>query len=286
MNIENLFNQQIDTLFDKSEKKEILKKISLKKDWPVFHVEDKKVFFIEKPSIGFNKESNDLFINKIKIFLKKYPVIFSVIFRSVGLSFLGKSSKKAMESLPNGSVIINLGSGPTSVREDVINIDFYPFKNVDVVADIANLPLETGTVDGVICEHVLEHVADPEAVISEIYRVMKPESILYIVIPFVMSFHSSPHDYYRWSKMGLEQRFKDFKKIECGIRSGPGAAIEYILAEYLATLFSFGFKKLQQILFILFFVLFAPLCWLDYLICRFPTSENIAQHFYYIGKKK
>lgn len=286
MNIQKLFNEQINFLQENQNKREIFKKLSFKDDWPNFEIKDKKVYFVEKPDMGFNEESNDLLVNKIKIFLKKYPVLFSIIFRSAGLSFLGKSSKNAIDNVPKDSVIINLGSGPTSVREDVVNIDFYPFKNVDIIADIAKLPFEDSIVDAVICEHVLEHVSDPEAVISEIYRILKPGGIVYIVIPFVMSFHSSPRDYYRWSKMGLEEQFNNFAKVESGIRSGPGAALEYILAEYFGTLLSFGSKKIQQIFFILFFIIFAPLCWLDYLIYRFPTSENIAQHFYYIGKKK
>ncbi len=161
----------------------------------------------------------------------------------------------------------------------------HPFENVDIVADIAYLPFENNSIDAVICEHVLEHVPEPQAVISEMKRVLKSGGLVYIVAPFVMGFHSSPQDFRRWSKMGLEEEFKDFEKMESGVRSGPGAAVNYILAEYFGTLFSFGFKKLQQILFIFFLVLFAPFCWLDYLIGRFPTSENIAHAVYFIGRK-
>lgn len=286
MDIKKLFNEKIDSYFENEFKRSALKKLSFKKDWSYFETQDKKIFFVEKPNIGFNEESNDLLVNKIKIFLKKYPKIFFIVFRSVGLSFLGKSSKDAIDSLPKGSVIVNMGSGPTVVREDVINIDFYPFKNVDIVADISKLPFEDGVVDGVICEHVLEHVPDPSAVVAEIHRVLKPGGIVYVVIPFVMSFHSSPYDYYRWSKLGLREELKDFKEVDCGMRSGPGAAADYVLAEFFAILLSFGITSLHQVLFIFFLILFAPLCWIDYLISKFKTSENIAQHFYFIGKKK
>lgn len=285
-NAQELFKKSLENYSGNSEKISALRKISILDNWSVFHMEDKKYYFTDKPNKGWSDDSNDLLVNKIKIFLKKYPFIFNIIFRSAGLSFLGKSSKQAIANLQKGAVVINLGSGPTVVREDIINIDFHPFKNVDMIADISNLPFKSETIDAVICEHVLEHVPDPTAVIDEIKRILKPSGLVYVVIPFVMSFHSSPYDYYRWSKLGLQEELKDFKEIECGVRSGPGGALNYVLAEYLAILFSFGFKGLHQVLFILFFVLFAPFCWLDYLIGRFKTSENIAQHFYFIGKKQ
>lgn len=286
MEIEKLFNSKINNLSVNKDKKIALGKLMLKEGWGYFEIKNNRVFFIEKPNVGFNSESNDLIVNKIKIFVKKYPTIFSIIFRSVGISFLGKSSKKAIENLKNGSVILNLGAGPTSVREDVINIDFYPFENVDLIADISDLPFTSNSIDAIICEHVLEHVPSPDKIVSEMYRVLKPGGLVYIVIPFVMSFHSSPLDFYRWSKMGLEEMMKDFNKVESGTRSGPGGAVNYVLAEYFAILFSVGLNKLHQILFICFFILFAPFSWLDNLIGRFKVSENIAQHFYFIGTKK
>ena len=231
-------------------------------------------------------QNNDAFVHRIKVFIKRSPLAFFIIYCMVGLSFHGKSPKKALREIPKGSVILNFGSGVSKIREDVTNIDFYLFENVDIVADIAHVPFPDNSADAVICEHVLEHVPDPKAVIAEMRRVLRPGGIVYIVTPFVMGFHSSPHDFRRWSKMGLEEECKDFQKVESGVRSGPGAAVDYILAEYMGTLFSFGSKKLQQILFMIFLVLFAPLCYLDYIIGRFPTSENIAHAVYYIGKKQ
>ncbi len=285
-NSQKLFREYIDKLAVTTTQKNVLHGIILKDNSQVPEFHEGKIYFVEKPSIGFNEDSNDVFVNKIKIFLKKFPGLFFIIYHLVGASFVGKSSKKSIQEIPKGKVIINLGSGVTVVREDVVNIDFYPFENVHIVADISNLPFAAAQVDAVLCEYVLEHVPDPEAIVKEIERVTKPGGTVYVSVPFVASFHSSPNDYYRWSKMGLKEQLKNFEEVNSGVRSGPGAALDYILAEFVATLFSFGSKTIHQVLFMTFLILFAPLCYLDYLIARYPTSENIAYGFYYIGRKK
>ena len=52
------------------------------------------------------------------------------------------------------------------------NIEFH-------VQDCMNLSFAQATFDVVTCTHVYEHVPDPEQLISEIYRVLKPEGICY-----------------------------------------------------------------------------------------------------------
>jgi len=123
-------------------------------------------------------------------------------------------------------------------------------------------------------------------IIKEIYRVLKPNGLLYLAVPFVASFHSSPNDYYRWSKQGLRELLKDFKENEIGIRCGPTSAMLYIVNEWIATLLSFGFQKLHQVLFMFLMIITSPIKIFDYLIYRFKSSENIAYGFYFIGTKK
>jgi len=262
------------------------KKIALKSDEEDFFIKNDKAYFIKNTDQGFTEGSQDILVNKIKLFLKKYPRFFSFIFTIFNMGFVGKNAKKAIKEIGNDKIILNLGSGMKKVRNDVINVDFYPFQNVDVVADISNLPFVDNSVDAVINEFVLEHVKNPEVIVREIYRILKLGGILYITIPFVASFHSSPSDYYRWTKHGLLEMLKDFEKQECGVRCGPTLAVVYIISEWMSIILSFGSTKIQQVLFVIFMILLFPLRLLDYLISKFPTSENIAYGFYYIGKKK
>ena len=80
----------------------------------------------------------------------------------------------------------------------------HPHKGVDVVADATDMPFEDGSVSGIVCETVLEHVKDPPGVLREMERVLEVGGLAYITTPFLYPFHSSPSDYHRWTKEGLE----------------------------------------------------------------------------------
>jgi len=250
-------------------------------------IKGKKLYFINEPGLGFNENNRDALINKLKVFFKKYPKFFNFLYYTFGAIFVGKKAKDAINSIGKDKLILNLGSGVRSIRSDVINIDFYPFKEVGIVADIMSLPFKDSCVDAIVNESVLEHVKNPQAIVKEIHRVLKPGGLVYIFVPFVASFHSSPEDYYRWSKEGLREFLKEFfQEKEINIGCGPTSAMVNVLSEWLALLFSLGIKKLQQLLFIFFTILLSPLKLFDYLLYRLPNAENIAHHFYYIGYKK
>lgn len=243
-------------------------------------------YFVDADHEMFNESSNDILINQFKNFFKKYPSLFNTIYNIFGTPFLGKSAKETIRNLGEDKIILNLGSGARIIRKDVIDVDFYPFPNVKVVADIAKLPFKNNSVDAVICEAVLEHTKDPQIVVKEIKRVLKLNGIVYIVVPFIFSFHSSPNDYYRWSKEGLRELMNKFEEKEIGIRQGPTSTLISMGNEWLATLLSFGSQRLQQILLVIFMVITLPLKVFDYLMFKFSTSQNIANTFYYIGIKK
>ncbi len=58
-----------------------------------------------------------------------------------------------------------------------------------VKMDIHNIPFEENTFDVAFCNHVMEHVADDQKAMSELYRVLKPGGWAIIQIPF---FHPIP----------------------------------------------------------------------------------------------
>ncbi|MBU1102264.1 class I SAM-dependent methyltransferase [Patescibacteria group bacterium] len=244
------------------------------------------VFDFRQVPPEFKADDSDKLMTGIKIFFKKYPLVFNIFFYTMGGSFVGKSAKQAIKDLSFGnSLILNLGSGVKQIRGDVVNIDFYPFQKIDILADICDLPFQNQCAEAIIIEAVLEHLKNPEILINEILRVLKPEGIVYATVPFVQGFHSSPDDYYRWTKPGLEYAFRKFQKVDSGVRHGPTSAFVLLLAEWLSIFFGLGISSLRQFFFLFFtFVLF-PVKLVDLLIWRLAGSENIASGFYYIGKK-
>ncbi len=251
-----------------------------------YRVEQGQVFFLDKPGDSYTEGNTDEFINQIKVWLKRYPRLFGLIYYTMGASFVGKSAVSFLRDEGRGKIVLNVGSGNKRVSPEAINIDYYPFPEVDVVADIGDLPFSDSSADIVVNEFVVEHLPHPDKVVSELARVLKPGGKLYLAAPFLASFHSSPNDYYRWSKQGLKCFLQGFTEIESGIRCGPTSAMVYVVSEWLATVLSFGSSRLQQVIFMLLMVLFSPIKLIDFAISRWPSSENIAYGFYFIGCKK
>lgn len=244
-----------------------------------------KLLFMEEENQKTSGKAPDGFTLRLKNFLKKYPGLFLVLYYTLGI-YVGKSAKKAIAHTPKGSVIINLGAGVKKVREDVIDVDIAPYTNVDVVADVTNLPFKDNYADAVIAESLLEHVRDPITAVKEMHRILKPDGLIYISTPFIIGFHSSPGDYQRWTVSGMRELLKDFQEKELGIAVGPTNAMTYILREWLALVLSFNSDLLRQILSLGFMVLFAPLNLLDFIFVHYKGAENIAHIFYFVGTKK
>ena len=75
--------------------------------------------------------------------------------------------------------------------------------NIDVYSPFDAIPFEDGYFDAIICNAVLEHVADPAAVMSEFAPLCKNRGLLYLVEPFMQTEHLDPTDFQRYTRDGL-----------------------------------------------------------------------------------
>ena len=114
--------------------------------------------------------------------------------------------------------VLNIGSGgpiqeiiESSLDFEITNIDNDLARNPDFVMDVTKLKFDNNSYDLVIMMEVLEHVKEPKKAISEIYRVLRPNGQLILSTPFILGIHDEPHDYYRFTKYGLEYLLMDFK---------------------------------------------------------------------------
>jgi SAM-dependent methyltransferase len=181
-------------------------------------------------------------------------------------------------------VIVNLASG-NNTENYFINVDLFPFSNVDIVASADDLPFADNSIDKIIIEASIEHIADPDQVMQEIHRVLKTNGLLFITAPFMVGYHDSPSDYWRWTQEGFKLLLKDFEIKEIGNKGGIASALGWVLAEFIATFFSFGSKKIHFVMFHVALVFLIPLKLLDFIFVYYPTTSNISSMFYAVAKK-
>lgn len=80
----------------------------------------------------------------------------------------------------------------------------YKNTKVDVYYDGHTLPFEDDTFDSSLATEVLEHIFNPDEILSEINRVLKPEGLLLITCPFFWPEHEQPWDYARYTSFGIK----------------------------------------------------------------------------------
>jgi SAM-dependent methyltransferase len=226
--------------------------------------------------------------DNLKMKFKAFPKLYHFITLILGPSLQRYKHYRSLFSLvPEDEMIVNLGSGPIGIPSSrkIINLDSYGYRNVDVLADIQHTPLKDNSFGGVINIAVLEHTENPQLVVKEIRRILKPGGYAYIVVPFVFPFHSAPDDYYRWTEKGVKRLFRDFEEVKMGIFSGPTSALLLVLHEWLSLFFSFQSRYLYQILWVIFMILLSPFKIIDFYLSRHPEAHKVSACIYYICKK-
>lgn len=259
-------------------KKELMSNLKIRKNRQ-FTVKNEKLYFI---NISNNYGID--YVSKIKSSLTRFELLYKFVKYILSPIHFNNKIKTIIQS-QNDKTIINIGSGNIRLGENVINIDTFDYKNVDIVCDVHDLPFENESIDIVINESLLEHVTHPEKVIDEIHRILRKGGLVLTDMPFICGFHAAPHDYSRRTRTGLLELFKDFHIEECEVSAGPTSALLWILQEYVAILMSFGNKKAHFVIWVVMMLITFPFKYLDAFLSKYPMSENIAATFYLIGKK-
>jgi len=187
-------------------------------------------------------------IDSLKYYFKKYTKIYNFFIQILSPVYISFSPKKIIKkyTFDSNSIALNLGSGNSYLSERVINVDIFAYDNVNIVCDIENIPFKDNSVDFVINIAVLEHVPNPEKVVSEIFRVLKKGGIVCSYFPFIVPFHASPYDFSRRTYEGMKVLFNDFETIELISGCGPTSGLLWVLQEWLALVFSFGIIMLYK----------------------------------------
>ena len=101
--------------------------------------------------------------------------------------------------------------------KEYLSLDIDPGTHPSVVGDAHAMPFPDGFFDAILHVYVFEHLQDPSKAAREIFRVLKPGGYMLGIVPFIHPYHARKggyRDYWRFSKDGLAELFKDFESIE------------------------------------------------------------------------
>ena len=115
--------------------------------------------------------------------------------------------------------VLDVGSGWRRYGKDALTLDVNPACRPDIVADIQeDTGLPPGSFDTVIALDVLEHLRRPQRALDEIKRLLKPEGLLYITVPFFYPRHGV--EYYRFTEWALRDMLDGFDAEIIDVRRG------------------------------------------------------------------
>lgn len=121
-------------------------------------------------------------------------------------SVLEVGTKQAVEGEPTHSQ----DEFPDVPRENYVMIDIEPGSDVDMIADLHDLPAEwTNRFDAFIAIAVFEHLERPWLAAEEVSRVLKPGGLCYIATHQTFPLHGYPSDFFRFSTEALSLIFAD-----------------------------------------------------------------------------
>ena len=160
----------------------------------------------------------------------------------------------------------------------VFAFDLYKGAHNQILADAHYIPAADDTFDAVVIQAVLEHTLEPNVVVAEIWRVLKPDGIVYAETPFMQQVHEGAYDFTRYTESGHRYLFKDFSLIASGPSGGPGIQFMWA-ADYLARSV-FRSRAAGKIAKLAFF-------WTQYLDRIMPEKFAVdgASGVYFLGRK-
>jgi SAM-dependent methyltransferase len=249
--------------------------------------DENRPLLIEGKVFEKNTDQHVSGINWLKSFFKQFPKVYYLIWHVVcPVMMLINGPRMVLELVPKNGKTIDVGSGPERLGPEFINVDVFPFPEVDIVANAEELPFRDNSIDAAVSESVFEHVPDAWKVAREMVRVVKPGGYIYVSAPFVHPYHASPDDFNRWTISGLKHMFPELEIVKSGVRSGPWSAFLMFMAYWLGVIFCFGYKKAAPFLAHIFMLVLGPIKYLDYFFSKMPGAEAVSAHLYILGKKK
>lgn len=251
----------------------------------------------------------------MKKFIKKIlspvisPIISLIIKNDFNPSFIGVFtnpfwlSRKALSACirRNSKFLtgktLDFGCGTQPYRSIVSNIDYIAIeydtpnnrknKIADIYYDGNSIPLPDSSIDSIMSTQVLEHVPNPQKIVDEFYRILKPNGYIVLSAPLIWPEHETPYDFFRYTSYGIRNIFKSsgFKIIKIEKTLSDIRMPTQIFIAFIYDILNLNDRHIFIRSLICFFI-FSPLSLFSTLLSKFtPKNEKNFLDFMIVGQK-
>lgn len=146
---------------------------------------------------------------------------------------IGDEVARFGQSLPPGARVLDAGAGEGQYAGHFRHCNYtgadlgvgdtaWDYTQLHVLCDLTALPFQSGAFDACLNVVTLEHVRRPEAVVTELGRALKPGGRLILVAPQDWEVHQAPHDFFRYTRYGLQHLLEVAGFTDIRIQAGGG----------------------------------------------------------------
>lgn len=158
----------------------------------------------------------------------------------------------------------------------------------DVVADLNKpLPIENEVADTIISLSVMEHLCEPQTMLNEAHRILKPGGSMILQVPWQWHVHEAPYDFYRYTPYGLRYMFAKAGFVDVVVEAQSGFFTTWIVKfNYFSSRFVRGPRMLRGLI----KTVLLPIWYLGQLVAPYLDRldgqwELEAQGYYVLAKK-
>ncbi|XMO86580.1 class I SAM-dependent methyltransferase [Algibacter sp. AS12] len=166
--------------------------------------------------------------------IDSYYIRFSIFkaLKNILPKFNGRLLDIGCGKMPYKEYILGHSEVTEYVGLDIEQALVYDIKvKPDFTWDGIKMPFKNNSFSCAFGTEVLEHCPEPEVVLKEVYRILKPGGTFFFTVPFLWNLHEVPHDEYRYTPFSLKRHLENsgFQKIEIKATGGWHASMAQML---------------------------------------------------------
>lgn len=160
--------------------------------------------------------------------------------------------EETLKKLPPGIKILDAGAGECQYKrfcthlkyvsqdfaqydgagnKEGFQMDSWDNSKIDIISDIASIPIPKNSFDAIMCVEVFEHIPEPAKTVKEFSRILKPGGKLILTVPFCSLNHMAPYYFANgYSKYWYEKILPEYG-FEIEEMEANGNYFEYLAQE-------------------------------------------------------